>query len=271
MTIPEPFTQREIETRIRLGFGPVPLKPVRSRCYDLFVANFELLNEAAPKAINHIHQVSSTWDFDEAVEILARRRGCRLTGKKDRHNCRAQIAFICRLGELERLAETQETSGSKASAFQKERRWYKRRQRATSLPSPRLPQALEQEAARLQAAGALPDESFVVLRDRYKSASGPGRGASRALVHTVRRLQALASYYAPDLTWTRRDIPPELITFLVATLDAVEINHPDFGVNPSKFRRLMLKPPRKQQGSRNRSAPRPPETELERQLLKTPL
>jgi hypothetical protein len=120
-----------------------------------------------------------------------------------------------------------------------------------------------------------PDESFVILRDRNKSASGPGRDASYALVHTVHKLLALASHYAPDLTWTGRNIPPELITFLIATLDAAGIKHPDFAENPSKFRQLMIKPPSKAERSRKLST-QPAgeselETELERRLSKTPL
>ena len=204
MTIPKPFTQRDVEARRKFGFGPVPAKPVHSPCYDLYVANFE----STQKGNNHKYQASSTWDFNEAVDILARQRGCCIKTGGDRDNCRAQIDFICRLHDAERQAETQETSGSKASAFQKERRWYKRRQRASSLLTPRPAQVLEQEAARLQAAGISPDESFVMLRDRNKSASGPGRDASYALVNTVHRLLALASHYAPDLTWTGRNIPP---------------------------------------------------------------
>jgi len=266
MTIPKPFTQREIEARRRLGFGPVPLKPVHSPCYDLFVANFELLNE------NRIHQVSSTWDFNEAVEILAHQRGSRVVTGKDRDDCRAQIDSICRLDTLERLAEKQETNGAKASAFQKARRWNKWRKRALPEPSPWLPQSLEQEAGLLQAAGASPDESFVILRDWYRSASRPGRGASLALLHTVQRLQLLASHWVRDLGWTRRNTPTALIDFLVTVLDAAGIRHPGFVENPSKLRRLMLKPARRGQKPPRKGTAQPPtETELERRLSKTPL
>ena len=123
----------------------------------------------------------------------------------------------------------------------------------------------------MQVAGASPDESFIRLRNRYKSVSRPGGGTSHALTHTIHRLQTLASDYAPELTWKRRNIPPDLISFLMTTLEAAGIRHPDFAVNPSKFRQLMIKPCRKQKQSLEPNAQRLSETELERQLSKMPL
>jgi hypothetical protein len=113
-----------------------------------------------------------------------------------------------------------------------------------------LARSLEQEAARLQAKGAPPVECFMTLRDCYKSASRPGRNESHALIHLIHRLQALASDYAPNLTWKRRNIPPQLLYFIFQALDAAKIKHPEFAENPSKFRRLLRKAPRKARSSR---------------------
>ena len=248
MTVAKPFTQRDIEVRARVCFEVLREKPLCSPHYDLYVAKIKLLHGPTRRATGHERQTPPTWDFNEAVDILARHSRI-LTGKDRRDYC-DQIDFICRLYRLERLVEAQETSAAKASAFQKERRWHKRRQRPRSQQGPRLPQALEQEAARLQATGKSADESFDMLRDRNKRASRPGRGTSHALIHTLQRLQMLASRYAPALTWAKRNIPTDLIIFLVTALDAAGIRPPDFGVNPSKFRSLMIKPPSKANRSR---------------------
>jgi hypothetical protein len=93
----------------------------------------------------------------------------------------------------------------------------------------------------------------MTLRDLHKRASRPGRNESHALIRLIHRLQALASYYAPNLTWKRRNIPPQLLGFIFQALDAAEIKPPGFDENPSKFRRLLHKLPLKARLSRRAS------------------
>jgi DICT domain-containing protein len=115
---------------------------------------------------------SFTWNFDPAIEVLARQHPCRIvTGNRD--DCKFELDVICRSHMLERFVEAQETNGAKASAFQRERRWYKQRATRTK-KAPRLAQALEQEVARLQAKGLSYDESCITLRDQYKDRSTSG-------------------------------------------------------------------------------------------------
>jgi hypothetical protein len=88
-------------------------------------------------------------------------------------------------------------------------------------------------------------------------------------------LQALASYYAPNLTWKRRNLPKELLAFILETLDVTKIKPPGFVENPSKFRRLMCKPSRKSNPLRDDGSDAAEvaatERDLERRLSKTRL
>jgi hypothetical protein len=291
MTEAEPFTQYKIESRDTFG---------------LFVDGQVRAN--APRAADTHeprYQIVCPWSFDEAINILTCQPRCRIRAADDRARCKSELALIFHLYNLERLAETQETNASKSSAFQKALRWCRRRKRAIARLEqavqrkdaklaksaiaelraiPWLASSLEQEAAGLQAKGATLRESFMTLRNRYKRASRPGRVESHALTHAIHRLQSLASNYAPNLIWQKRNIPKELLAFILETLDVTQIKHPGFDENPSKFRRLLRKPPLSARSS-NKTAdadPRPsftlavysaPEraTELELRLSKTPL
>jgi hypothetical protein len=295
MTVAKPLTQREIESLEKFGFGFVRAEPKPATPGENQTANCPL------------------WNFDEAIGILARQRGCRIKTADDRARCKSEISLICHLYALERFIETQETDASKASAFQKAPRWDKPRQRAIARLEkavqrenvglqealaelravPWLAQSLEQEAAR-EAKETPLSGSFKTLQDKYKRKSRRGKKKSHALTHTIHRLQALASQYAPNLSWGGRDIPPALLEFILETLAAAEIkDYPGFVENPSKFRRLMSKLPLKARSSRTTSDGNLPavelgfaawasavaeyepltatETELERRLLKTPI
>ena len=108
---------------------------------------------------------------------------------------------------------------------------------------PWLPQSLEWEAVGLQSEGLSPEESFRALTDRYRRQSQGGDKKSYALRDTVQRLQTFAGQKNKNLIWRDRNIPPGLVEFIIAALDAAKItDYPDFGENPSNFRRLMIKP-----------------------------
>jgi hypothetical protein len=204
-------------------------------------------------------------DFNDALDIL----GVRSTERDQRKN---ELNLICKLCKHVQLSEHQETPSRKAEAFQKADRWRKRQTKAwldsrkIGATHPigdlsfvlavldkeaelkkldRLPQSLEQEAARLQAKGLSPEASFSALRDSYKRKSRTGRHESTALKHTVHRLQAFACEIDPALAWTdRRRIPPKLIPFITSVLEEAKIRYPSFINNPAKFRRLMQRPAR---------------------------
>jgi hypothetical protein len=339
MTVAKPFTQREIESRGRFGFVRAEPRKTPPGGTTLGEGGAKPVGENAPGGASGKTGEQITGHWDEAVNILARQPYCRIKTAHDRARCQNEIGLICRLYELERFVEKQETNGSKASAFQRAPRWYKRRQPAlTQLQKaaqhkdvelsqeqrqlvveartelrklPHLAPSLEQEAARLQAKEASSDdvadktsrlhrrngtpepgqaygpqvlglaspdvvrdaqataqpysgvvverpisfadsaytEVFMTLRDRYQLASRPGCIKSQALTHAIHRLQALASQYVPSLTWEGRNIPPALIDFILETLDTAKIKHPGFAENPSKFRRLLRKAPRKARSS----------------------
>jgi hypothetical protein len=123
-----------------------------------------------------------------------------------------------------------------------------------------LPQSLEQEVARLQSStGRSFEDCCRELMKKYRSRSTPGHNETNALRATIHALQAFASGIDEKFTWkdrrknsghtqrrrstTRgRNIPQELIPFLVAVLDAAGIKHPNTVTSPSKFRRLMAGP-----------------------------
>ena len=240
-----PFTQRKIAERAKFGFGPKPAEREGGR------GKIE-----KPK--------SCPWNFNSAIDILARQKGSKIKTGEARDGAHDQIAFICRLYELDRAVELQETDAAKAAAFQLASRWYKSRLRALAQIQkaieigdearardglaklhrlPWIAPALEQEAARLQQAKDLTvTESFNALKVRHARASGPGRIASDALICVVQRLQVLASEYAPKLTWTGRNVPPELKSFILEVLDAAGIKYPRSEENPTRFRRLLIRP-----------------------------
>jgi hypothetical protein len=198
------------------------------------------------------------WDFNQALDILN-------IPDRARPQCERELLLIGALYHETRLIEAQLTPARKKETFQRAGRWYRRRQpvvdkmqrllnngltkeaRLLFLEVVRmswLPQSLEWEAVRLQSEGLSPEESFRTLRDRYERQSRGGGNESDALRNAVQRLQTFAGQKNKNLIWRNRNIPPDLIPFIIAALEAAEITHyPDFfGGNPSKFRRLMIKP-----------------------------
>ena len=207
------------------------------------------------------------WNFDGAIDILAHQKRSKITTNKARDEARYRIEFICRLYEFDRAVELQETDAAKAAAFRLALQSHEPRQRvlaeiarATELRDialyydafarlaglPWIPAALEQEAVRLQGGQGLSvRESFEKLKVQYEDASRPGRIASRALVWAVQRLQVLATDYAPELAWKRRNVPQELTKFILEVLDVAKVKHPSIVENPTRFRRLLIPPARK--------------------------
>jgi hypothetical protein len=125
-----------------------------------------------------------------------------------------------------------------------------------------LPQSLEQEVKRLQLfTGRSFEDCCRELMKQYRSRSTPGHNETNALRNTIHALQAFVSDIDDKFAWmdrrkssghtrrrrsttTGRNIPPALIPFLVAVLDAAKIEHPSTEGSLSKFRRLMAGPRR---------------------------
>jgi hypothetical protein len=130
MTVAKPFTQREIESRGRFGFVRAKPRKTPPGGTTLGETGAKPVGENAPGGASGKtgEQIAGHWD--EAVDILARQPCCRIKTAHDRARCKNEIGLIFGLYTLERLAEKQETNSSKASAFQRAPRWYKRRQRA---------------------------------------------------------------------------------------------------------------------------------------------
>jgi hypothetical protein len=238
----KPITDRDIRAREQFGFGPIP---------------FNAKNEVSRQSLG------DSWDFSDALDCLGTRD---VDGRRE---CQKEMTEICRLHELIRFGERQETPARKAEALHKARRQCKQRERAFKqikesdelqakgdikgaqqihhdavriLRRPWLPLALEQEVGRLaQSEGLSLIEAYVELEKRYRRRSVPGRRESHTLAQTIRRLQDLASRADGTLTWRNQTIPPRLISFLQAALMAAGIRYPSYDHNPSKFRKLMGK------------------------------
>jgi hypothetical protein len=230
-----PFTQADIEKRNAFGLGPRSAAP-----------DFENTTRVSAR---------HTWRFADAIKIL------KIKEHAKRRRCREELTFICKLYFLDKMAESQETPARKAQAFQHEKRWKKRRSflwaqlKCSHIDGKRaqfilgrirdvqLPMALEQEAWRQQAMthGSL-KKSYVSLQKKYARMSKRGRPQSYALTHLIQRLQALASGFCSSLTWCERNMPKELVSFIVSVLEEVKIDYVKFDDNPSKFRRLFIRP-----------------------------
>ena len=184
------------------------------------------------------------WDFSKPIEIL------RIKADKKRR-CNEELTFLCKTFFLEQLGEKQETPARKARSLQH----LVRRMRSVQLP-----QALEQEICRMQRQGDSIEQSVATLQEKYRKASHRGRIKSHALTRLIHRLQGLASEYRPCLTWRSRNVPPDLIRFIRATLAVAGIRHAG-GNNPSKFRKHMVKP-----AKTTKSPAKAPELEIESPL-----
>jgi hypothetical protein len=206
-----PFVESDLLERDKFGFGPVE-------------------DARAPGKLAI---------YDEAARSLA-------VNKDLRTRFVGELNCILRLYSLEIRVERQQTSGRKAQAFQKERRWWKRRERiskrlqklvahgddtgarrvlAELQRTPRLPAALEQEVWRRVLNGRSHDAA---LSELSREPSSPGRIRSYVLMHVVRRLQELASRYGKELAWTTGDRPPyELVKFIRDTLYLAGVKCPD--------------------------------------------
>jgi hypothetical protein len=255
----KPVSRREIKAREEefFGLGRVAASPKRLKG-DKSEPSDESglgLGAALPSRLNR-KQLPS-WDFSEPIKIL------RIKDEKSRHRCQKELTLVVSIYFLEQFSEKQETPDRKACSLKREKQWRKRRQHHLAeleqalrtkdgnlantlirrLWSVQLPQALEQEVHRSKATNSL-EQRVATLREKYeKAASGHGRIRSYALTHLVQRLQLLASEHRQCLTWRGRNIPPELIGFIRATLDAAEIRAAGYD-NPSKLRKHMIKPPK---------------------------
>jgi hypothetical protein len=106
-----------------------------------------------------------------------------------------------------------------------------------------LAPSLEQEVMRLQlSTGRSWQRCCLELQRQYRHQSRLGPKTSDTLRYTIHRLQTFASGIDKKLTWRGGKIPPKLLSFLIAVLEAAGIKHPDFDNNASKFRRLLCKP-----------------------------
>ncbi len=220
-----PFVESDLRKREKFGFGP-----------------FE--GARAPMKFE---------TYDEALRTLA-------VNDDLRSRCAQELDCILRLYGLDKLAERQETPGRQAQAFQKERRWRKRRERIRKRlekhieqndeagarrarvelqRTPRLPPALEQEMWRKVLKGVSPD---AVLTELSSKPSTPGRNKSYALMHAVRGLQELASRYRKDSAWTQGKRPPRrLVAFIRDTLALAGVECPDEH-NQDRLVDLMVAP-----------------------------
>jgi hypothetical protein len=236
-----PLTQRDIQARQQFGFGSVAF---------------------GTKADDRKKSLSPRWDFDDALDCLG------ITHSYARTKYRERLDEIFRLQELTRFGERQETSARNAEAFQRAPRQYKRRQAALEqakkadelgkrdaeaaqrlrrearrvFRQPYLPQALEQEAARLSVSGGISlNDAFVELNKMYRSKSKPGGEVSYALKQTVQRLQGVASNVSDEFSWRGRTVPKKLIIFIETALISGGMAYPSYQHNPSKFRKLLRK------------------------------
>jgi hypothetical protein len=225
----KPVSQREIKAREEFGLGPVAASPSR------------LNSKQWP-----------SWDFSEPMNVL------RIKGDKKRSRCKEALTLVCKSFFLEEFAEKQETPDRKACSLQRTQQWRKQWQRylaelkhavrtknkkaANTLVrrmwGVQIPQMLEQEVYRLR--GDPIEQNVAMLQEKYKKASRRGRVKSLALARLIHRLQALASEHRRDLIWLGRNIPPDLIRFVRATLEAAGIRHAGHD-NPSKLRKHMIK------------------------------
>jgi hypothetical protein len=239
---PKPLSQRDVQAREELGLGR---QRKNSRQWP-------------------------PWDFSKPIEIL------RIKADKKRR-CNEELTFLCKTFFLEQLGEKQETPARKARSLQQAQQWRKRLQRYLAeleqakdekavstlvrrMRSVQLPQALEQEICRMQRQGDSIEQSVATLQEKYRKASHRGRIKSHALTRLIHRLQGLASEYRPCLTWRSRNVPPDLIRFIRATLAVAGIRHAG-GNNPSKFRKHMVKP-----AKTTKSPAKAPELEIESPL-----
>jgi hypothetical protein len=171
-----PFVASDLREREKFGFGPV--EDAR----------------ASDKLAIHPDKLAI---YDEALRTL-------VVIDDLRSRCAEELDCILRRYELEKLVERQETPGRKAQAFQKERRWRKRRARiskrlekhieqnddasarrasAELQRTPRLPAALEQEVWRKVLNNRSHDAALAELS---REPSNPGRIGSCALMHACK-------------------------------------------------------------------------------------
>jgi hypothetical protein len=252
-----PFTQADFETRRQLVGLPKPATPVcTTGVRAVSVA-------AAPECefMGTVRHVARNWNFNAAIDILNIRQ------IEERARCADELSLICHHDKLIRLADAQETPGRKARAFQLAPRWERTRAREQELllrhvrngenklaeqadrrlrKAPRLPQSLEQEAAR--ELGHIPSSQsdYGRLRKQTMRPEPRGRSKSWALYSTIHSLQACAGAWNKKLIWSAGRAPPKrLLKFLVEALHAAGIKHPNPETNRSKFIALMGRPPKR--------------------------
>jgi hypothetical protein len=266
------FTERDIEEREKFGLGPRPATPYREGaparnvdnnhplpCLYNFDEALEILglgSVKAPRKRRYEHELTF---ICRAHELALCAEEKETAARKAEALQRAPRLYRRRQQALKRIAAAQQ-----------------RKERGEGVPADRettreamrilrnqnwLPQSLEQEVMRLQlSTGSSFEDCCRELMKQYRSRSTPGRNETNALRNTIHALQAFASDIDSKFAWmdrrknsghmqrrrsttTGRNIPPALIQFLVAVLDAACIKHPDTADSPSKFRRLMARPP----------------------------
>jgi hypothetical protein len=228
------------------------------------------VKHTSPKCKNNDH------NFDEALEWL----GLADVSAERKRDYERQLNEIIRAHRLALRVEDEESPAGKAEAFHGAIRSCERlghivdriadtslsekyskreleRYREEARLLQRLPPALADELMRRQqlSNGHSLADCCRELRDHYRSESKPGRNKTYALRNTVHRLQAFASSIDKELNWmsrrqasgpkrrakaTGRNVPGDLIRFVISVLDAAGIEHPSSEGSPSKFRRLMV-------------------------------
>ena len=234
-----PLTQADIDARCRSRF-PRALGQVGARPH----ARLGVVPSVEATSPDNTHNTRSFCgcDFTDALDILG-------VPSNARAQCAHELEVIRTLYADVKIADAEDAPARKMETFHKASRWYQRRLASVDSPprnSPRMPQALELEAVRLQSPG-FSSEKFLNackdLKDRYKRQSRAGRKKSYALRQTIHRLQTFAAEKNEKLVWDNRNIPIKLIQFVIAFLDAAGIRrYPSFENNPSRFRRLLLRP-----------------------------
>jgi hypothetical protein len=269
-----PLTQRDIKDRERFGLGPISAIPgslppeVREgshpRPYN-FDEALEILGLGSVAA-----QTKRRYEFElaficRAHELAVRAEKEETAARKAEALQRAPRLYRRRQLALERIAAL-----TRAQMLPAENDSGREtvRQTCEAVRVLRnedwLPQSLEQEVMRLQlSTGGSFEDCCRELAKQYRSRSVVGRNETNALRNTVHALQAFVSGINDEIdekfTWkdrrknsdhtgrrrsptTGRNIPPRLIPFLVAVLDAAGIKHPSTETSLSKFRRLMAGP-----------------------------
>jgi hypothetical protein len=241
---PKPATLADIEARKKLT-GFFREAPRTKASFDQKVTRSGITPE--------MHNAARGWDFRLAIKKLG------VTNPKERERCNDEVILICLICKVEKQAERQGTPGRNAVALKLAPRWERSRERAQKELSrasssvgtkkaaedwqsvPRLPQALEQEAARDLGRPAVTRTDFNGLRKRYESESCNGPYESHALRNAIGRIVAWVAARGNHIPLTKNS--PKLVDLVVEVLDAAGIGHPDVRCRGHRARFLQLLKP----------------------------